>query len=58
MKKKLYENRKTFLNISDVREPSKIKHLLSDIIGLSLIGTIEGCESYDDIEYFGTKKES
>lgn len=48
---------KHFSNISDVREPSKIKHLLNDIIGLSLIATIAGCESYDDIEYFGTKKE-
>jgi predicted transposase YbfD/YdcC len=49
---------KHFSNISDVREPNKIKHLLSDIIGLSLIATIAGCESYDDIEYFGIKKES
>lgn len=46
-----------FSNISDPRDPSKILHLLTDIIGLSLIATIAGCESYDDIEYFGTTKE-
>lgn len=46
-----------FSKLTDPRDPRKILHLLTDIIGLSLIACIAGCESYDDIEYFGTTKE-
>jgi predicted transposase YbfD/YdcC len=46
-----------FSKLTDPRDQSKIQHLLTDIIGLSLIASIAGCESYDDIEYFGTTKE-
>ena len=46
-----------FKTITDPREISKISHLLTDIIGLSLIAVIAGCESYDDIEDFGKTKE-
>jgi predicted transposase YbfD/YdcC len=46
-----------FSKLTDPRDQSKIHHLLTDIIGLSLIACIAGCESYDDIEYFGTTKE-
>ena len=42
-----------FNSIKDPRDLSKIKHLLTDIIGLSLIAVIAGCESYDDIADFG-----
>jgi hypothetical protein len=31
--------------------------LLTDIIGLSLIAVVSGCDSYDDIEIFGESKE-
>lgn len=48
---------KYFSAINDPRDPSKILHLLSDIIGLSLIATIAGCEGYDDIEEFGIARE-
>ncbi len=47
-----------FNSITDPRDISKIKHLLTDIIGLSLIAVIAGCESYDDIEDFGITKET
>ncbi len=46
-----------FNTLTDPRDVSKIKHLLTDIIGLSLIAVIAGCESYDDIEEFGKEKE-
>lgn len=46
-----------FSKLTDPRDQSKIQHLLTDIIGLSLIACIAGCESYDDIEYFGITKE-
>jgi len=46
-----------FSGLTDPRDISKILHLLTDIIGLSLIAVIAGCESYDDIEDFGKTKE-
>ncbi len=46
-----------FKTITDPRDIRKISHLLTDIIGLSLIAVIAGCESYDDIEEFGKEKE-
>lgn len=46
-----------FSPITDPRDTSKIRHLLTDIIGLSLIAVIAGCESYDDIEEYGKIKE-
>lgn len=42
-----------FSGITDPRDQNKISHLLTDIIGLSLIATIAGCEGYEDIEEFG-----
>lgn len=48
---------KHFSGLTDPRDISKILHLLTDIIGLSLIAVIAGCESYDDIEDFGKTKE-
>ena len=47
-----------FAAITDPRDQSKISHLLTDIIGLSLIATIAGSEGYDDIEEFGIARES
>ena len=47
-----------FKTITDPRDIRKISHLLTDIIGLSLIAVIAGCESYDDIEEFGKEKEN
>ena len=47
-----------FSKLTDHRDQSKVLHLLTDIIGLSLIACIAGCESYDDIEYFGKTKET
>ena len=44
--------------ITHPRDISKIRHLLTDIIGLSLIAAIAGCESCDDIEAFGKEKET
>jgi predicted transposase YbfD/YdcC len=49
---------KYFSGISDPRDQSKVLHLLTDIIGLSLIATIAGCEGYNDIEEFGIVRES
>lgn len=48
---------KYFSAINDPRDQSKISHLLTDIIGLSLIATIAGCEGYEDIEEFGIARE-
>lgn len=48
---------KHFSAITDPRDQSKISHLLTDIIGLSLIATIAGCEGYEDIEEFGIARE-
>ncbi len=48
---------KHFSSLTDPRDISKISHLLTDIIGLTLIAVIAGCESYDDIEEFGKVKE-
>jgi predicted transposase YbfD/YdcC len=47
---------KYFSLINDPRDIRKIDHLLTDIIGLALIGTIAGCEGYEDIEDFGNEK--
>jgi predicted transposase YbfD/YdcC len=46
-----------FSAITDPRCKPRTIHLLTDIIGLSIIGTIAGCESYDDIEDFGREKQ-
>jgi predicted transposase YbfD/YdcC len=51
------EIEKYFSAVNDPRDQSKISHLLTDIIGLSLIGTIAGCEGYDDIEEFGIARQ-
>jgi len=48
---------KYFSAINDPRDQSKISHLLTDIIGLSLIATIAGSEGYEDIEEFGIARE-
>jgi predicted transposase YbfD/YdcC len=48
---------KYFSAVTDPRDQSKIWHLLTDIIGLSLIGTLAGCEGYEDIEEFGIARE-
>lgn len=48
---------KYFSAIKDPRDESKISHLLTDIIGLSLIGTLAGCEGYEDIEEFGQTRQ-
>lgn len=49
---------KHFSGISDPRDTRKISHLLTDIIGLSIIATISGCEGYEDIEEFGKTREA
>lgn len=46
-----------FSGIRDYRDQSKISHLLTDIIGLCLLGTIADCDSYQDIEDFGKHNE-
>ena len=51
------EIEKYFSAVNDPRDQSKISHLLTDIIGLSLIATIAGSEGYDDIEEFGIARE-
>lgn len=48
---------KYFSDVKDPRDQTKISHLLTDIIGLSLIATIAGSEGYDDIEEFGIARE-
>lgn len=48
---------KYFSAVNDPRDQSKISHLLTDIIGLSLIGTLAGCEGYEDIEEFGEARQ-
>lgn len=50
------EFEKYFSSVDDPRDIRKINHLLTDIIGLSIIGVIAGCENYDDIEEFGKEK--
>jgi predicted transposase YbfD/YdcC len=47
---------KYFSSIPDPRDIRKIDHLLTDIIGLAVIGTIAGCEGYEDIEDFGNER--
>jgi predicted transposase YbfD/YdcC len=47
---------KRFSVMTDPRDTRKITHLLSDIIGLTIIGVIAGCEGYEDIEEFGKTK--
>jgi len=47
-----------FSSLTDHRDIRKISHPLTDIIGLSLIAVIAGCESYDDIEEFGKLKQT
>lgn len=42
-----------FSGITDYRDIRRITHLLTDIIGLAVIGTIAGCLCYEDIEDFG-----
>lgn len=51
------EFEKYFTEVEDPRDIRKVSHLLTDIIGLSILGTIVSCESYDDIEEFGREKE-
>jgi predicted transposase YbfD/YdcC len=45
-----------FSQITDTRQQWKVKHLLTDIIGLSLLAVISGAESYEDIEDYGLSK--
>jgi len=45
-----------FSQITDTRQQWKVKHLLTDIIGLSLLAVICGAESYQDIEEYGLSK--
>ena len=49
---------KHFGSISDPRDVRRIHHQMSDIIGLSILGTISGCEGYEDIEEFGKTRET
>lgn len=48
----------TFSSITNPRDTRKISHLLTDIIGLTLIAVIACCETYDDIEELGKAKEN
>jgi len=50
--------KKHFSSVTDPRVVGRISHLLSDIIGLSIIAVMAGCEGYDDIEDFGKEKEA
>jgi predicted transposase YbfD/YdcC len=46
-----------FSGLTDSRQQGKVKHLLTDIIGLSLLAVISGAESYNDIEEYGLSKD-
>lgn len=46
-----------FSQITDNRQQWKVKHLMTDIIGLSLLAVISGAESYEDIEDYGLSKQ-
>lgn len=46
-----------FSQLTDVRQKGKVKHLLTDIIGLSMLAVISGAESYEDIEEYGLSKD-
>src|SRR5580698_6835156 len=48
--------KKRFSPMTDPRDIRKISHLLTDIVGLTIIGVIAGCEGYEDIEEFGKTK--
>jgi predicted transposase YbfD/YdcC len=50
------EFKKRFSVMTDPRDIRRISHLLSDIVGLTIIGVIAGCEGYEDIEEFGKTK--
>jgi predicted transposase YbfD/YdcC len=50
--------KKHFNSISDPRVVGRTEHLLTDIIGLTLIAVIAGCEEWDEIEDFGKSKEA
>jgi len=48
-KKNSMDFKKHFSSVTDPRVVGRIFHLLSDIIGLSIIAVMAGCEGYDDI---------
>jgi len=48
---------KHFSAVTDPRDTRKIDPLLTDIIGLAIIGCIRGCYGFEDIEEFGEAKQ-
>jgi predicted transposase YbfD/YdcC len=48
---------KHFSSVTDPRDTRKIDHLLTDILGLAIIGCIFGCDGFEDIEEFGEAKQ-
>jgi hypothetical protein len=46
-----------FSGITDYPDQTKISHLLTDMIGLCLLGSIASCDDYQEIEDFGNRYE-
>jgi len=46
-----------FSNLRDPRTPWKIHHKFTDILAIALIGTIAGCDTWEDIEDFANDRE-
>jgi predicted transposase YbfD/YdcC len=49
---------KHFSGISDYRDQSKISHILTDMVGLCLLGAIANCDDYQEIEDFGNRHQT
>lgn len=49
--------KKHFSSVPDHRDVRKIDHLLTDIIGLAIIGSIAGCDGFVELEEYGEAKE-
>jgi predicted transposase YbfD/YdcC len=57
MTKKVSAFIELFADIPDERQEWKIKHKLTDILFIAVVGSIAGCDDYEDIEWFAKKKE-
>lgn len=49
--------KKHFSAVPDHRDIRRIEHLLTDIIGLGIIGCIAGCDGFVEMEEYGNAKE-
>ena len=55
-KEEITEEMHIFKKIVDPRDPLKIEHKLDEIIIISLLAVISGCDTWNDIEDYGIDK--